>query len=191
MRTPLRASIALTISLAAVFVAASASAGGGGRAAPAPRSEGNIAPAPGGGSDVGEDPTEPCGKNVTHGSGPDATVSYIPCPGDEPPTEPQPQVVAPTPGMADVYARRFDTATVGDDDRTVRIDFVSGIEPCYVLDHVDVTYASAAVTITLYEGHQSTNEDVACIDIGVFKRVIVTLDEPLADRTVVDGAASA
>jgi hypothetical protein len=121
---------------------------------------------------VGEDPTEPCGKSVTHGSGPDATVSYTPCPGDEPPTEPQPQVVAPTPGMADVYARRFDTATVGDDDRTVRIDFVSGIEPCYVLDHVDVTYASAAVTITLYEGHQSTNEDVACIDIGVFKRVI-------------------
>ena len=211
MRTPLRAMIALTISLAVLFVAAAASAGSG-DAAPPPRaaaghegSRGSLgsgggsmpgfdgtgtAPAPDGGSNVGGDPAEPCGKAVTHGTGPDATVSYTPCPGDEPPSEPQPQGVEPTPGMADVHARGFDTARIGDDDRTVTIDFVSGIEPCYVLDHVGVVYGADTVTITLYEGHQPTDEDVACIDIGVFKRVIVTLDEPLAGRTIVDGGAT-
>jgi hypothetical protein len=178
MRTPLRATIAFTISLAVLFVAAAASAGG------------STEPAPGGGSNVGEDPAGPCGEAVTHGSGPDATVSFTPCPGDEPPTEPQPQVVEPTPGMADVYARGFDTATIGDDDRTVTIDFVSGIEPCYVLDHVDVVYGADTVTITLSEGHRPTNEDGACIDIGVFKCVVVTLDEPLEGRTIVDGGSA-
>jgi hypothetical protein len=211
MRTPLRASIAFTISLAVLFVAAAASAGGGGTAAPLPRaanyegvggsfgtgggsmpgSDGGTAPAPRGGSNVGEDPTEPCGKTITHGTGPKGTVSYTPCPGDEPPAAPQPQVVEPTPGMADVHARGFDSATIGNDGLTVTIDFVSGIEPCYVLDHVSVAYSGTAVTITLYEGHQPTNEDIACIDIGVFERVIVTLDEPLAGRTIVDGGASA
>ncbi|HEX6844284.1 MAG TPA: hypothetical protein VF235_04130 [Actinomycetota bacterium] len=101
-----------------------------------------------------------------------------------------PQVVEPTPGMADTYARPFDTAAVGDDDRTVTIDFVSGVEPCYVLDRVDVAYGADAVTITLFEGHDPAAGDVACIEIGVFKRVVITLDEPLAGRALVDGAAA-
>lgn len=100
------------------------------------------------------------------------------------------QIVEPTPGMADVLARPFDTATVGDDDRTVTIDFVSGVEPCSVLDHVDVAYGDDAVTITLFEGHDPAAGDVACIEIGVFKQVVVTLDEALAGRTIVDGAAA-
>jgi hypothetical protein len=101
-----------------------------------------------------------------------------------------PQIVEPNPGMADVRARGYDSATVGDDDRTVTIDFVSGIEPCYVLDHVDVDDGANAVTITLFEGHDTSAGDVACIEIGVFKRVIVTLDQPLDGRDLVDGAAS-
>lgn len=101
-----------------------------------------------------------------------------------------PQIVEPNPGMAGVRARGYDSATVGDDDRTVTIDFVSGIEPCSVLDHVDVAYGANAVTITLFEGYDASAGDVACIEIGVFKRVIVTLDQPLAGRDLVDGAAS-
>jgi hypothetical protein len=54
---------------------------------------------------------------------------------------------------------------------------------------VDVAYGGDSVTITLFEGHDPTAGDVACIEIGVFKRVIITLDEPLAGRTIVDGAA--
>jgi hypothetical protein len=101
-----------------------------------------------------------------------------------------PQVVEPTPGMADVRARPYDTAVIADDDVTVTIDFVSGVEPCYVLDHVDVAYAADAVTITLFEGHDPNAGDVACNDIGVFKRVVITLDQTLAGRTLVDGGAA-
>ncbi len=101
-----------------------------------------------------------------------------------------PQVVVPTPGMAGVHPRPYDSATVGDDDRTVQVDFVSGIEPCSVLDHVDVRYGDHAVTITLFEGYDASAGNVACIEIGVFKRVIVTLDQPLAGRDIVDGAAT-
>jgi hypothetical protein len=91
--------------------------------------------------------------------------------------------------MADVHARPFDDATVADDDVTVNVDFTSGVEPCSVLDHVDVSYGANAVTITLYEGYDPSAGQVACIDIAAFKRVVVTLDQPLDGRKIVDGAA--
>lgn len=131
----------------------------------------------------------PCGVEVVEGEGPDATVSIEPC--DEP-TEPvpfEPSIVEPTPGMSNVYSRPFDTATVSGDGLTVTIDFVSGIEPCYVLDHVEVVYGDDTVAITLFEGSDVSEGDVACIDIGVFKRTVVQLDQPLGDRVIVDGAA--
>ncbi|MEX0984140.1 MAG: hypothetical protein WD096_03735 [Actinomycetota bacterium] len=131
----------------------------------------------------------PCGVEVVEGDGPDATVSYTPCDSEDPPAPIEPTITEPTPGMANVAARPFDSATVGDDDRTVTIDFVSGIEPCYVLDHISVEETSGAVTITLFEGSDLTDGQVACIEIGVFKRAIITLDQPLAGRTIVDGAA--
>jgi len=138
------------------------------------------------------DPGPDCGEQV-HGTGPDATVSYTMCPGDpglSPEPVPGPQIVEPTPGMANVRARPFDTATVGDDDRTVTIDFWSGIEPCAVLDRVDVDYGSDDVTITLFEGNDPYAGDVACIEIAVQKQVVIVLDEPLDGRTLVDGAAA-
>ena len=127
-----------------------------------------------------------CGE-IIEGEGPDGSVGYIAC--DEPPVEPRPQIVEPTPGMADVRARPFDSATVRSDGQTIAVDFVSGIEPCSVLDHVQVTSGDDTVTITLFEGHDADAGDVACIDIGVFKRVIVTLDSPIGGRVIVDGAA--
>jgi len=67
-----------------------------------------------------------CGTTVTSGSRQDASVGFTPCPGDEPPVI-HPQTVEPTPGMADVHPIAFDTAKVGADDRTVTIDFVTGV----------------------------------------------------------------
>ena len=90
--------------------------------------------------------------------------------------------------MADVRARGWDTADVSADGMHVTISFVSGIEPCAVLDHVDVTESAKSVTITLFEGHDPEAQDVACIDIAVYKQVNVDLDSPLGDRTVRDGA---
>ena len=44
------------------------------------------------------------------------------------------------------------------------------------------------MTITLSEGSDPAAGQVACIMIAEFKRVIVHLDQPLGDRTIVDGA---
>ena len=120
--------------------------------------------------------------------GPDTPVSSGPITSDPPPDDGGPIVVEPRPGMADVVARRFDSATVGDDDTTVTIDFISGIEPCAVLDRVDIQYGASTVTITLFEGHDPNAGDVACIEIAVYKRVVVQLDEPVDGRSIVDGA---
>ena len=138
-------------------------------------------------------PVDPgdCGEKVS-GTGPDAAVSYTPCPGDEPPVVTDPddgaQLVEPTPGMADVRSHAFDHAVVNDDGSSVTVFFWSGVEPCYVLDHIDVDTGSNAITITLFEGHDTNAGDVACIDIALLKKVVVQLDEPLGDRSIVDGA---
>jgi hypothetical protein len=139
-------------------------------------------------------PVDPgdCGEKVS-GTGPDASVSYTPCPGDEPPVSTDPddgaQLVEPSPGMADVRSHAFDHAVVNDDGSSVTIFFWSGVEPCYVLDHIDVHADSNEISITLFEGHDASAGDVACIDIALLKKVVVQLDEPVGDRSIVDGAA--
>ena len=98
------------------------------------------------------------------------------------------QLVEPRPGMAGVWPHAFDHAVVGDGDTNVTVFFWSGVEPCYVLDHVDVAYGPRTITITLFEGHDPSERDVACIEIAVLKNVVVQLDEPVGDREIVDGA---
>jgi hypothetical protein len=133
-----------------------------------------------------------CGEKAS-GTGPDGAVSYTPCPGDDDPVATNPydgaQKVDPTPGMSDVYPRAFDKVVVGEGGRTLTIFFWSGVEPCYVLDHVFVSYGPGAITVTLFEGHDASGGDVACIEIALIKKVVVQLDEPVGDRRIVDGAA--
>ena len=133
-----------------------------------------------------------CGEKVI-GTGPDAAVSYTPCPGDEPPVVTDPdqsaKLVEPTPGMADVRPHVFDHVVVNDDGSSITVFFWSGVEPCYFLDHVDVDEGSGAVTITLFEGHDTSAGDVACIEIALLKKVVVPLDGPVGDRRIIDGAA--
>ena len=156
---------------------------------------------------MGDDRTvQPSSNGATSGDGMAMCVEGVPdCDdmvvipgGDEPVSDdgadasvgplPEPDVVEPNPDAVDLRARPFDAATAGDDGRTIAIDFVSGVEPCYVLGRIDVDEGPRAVTITLLEGHLPSDDDVACIEIGVFKRTTVTLDEPLGDREIVDGA---
>ena len=133
-------------------------------------------------------PGKKCGV-ISASGGPDGTVSYEPCqPPSTEPLQPRPQVVAPRPGMTGVRPIAFDTATVRDDDRTVDVQFWSGIEPCAVLDHVDVAYGTDSVTITLYEGSDPSAGMVACSDIAMLKQVTVPLDQNVAGRRIVDGA---
>jgi hypothetical protein len=215
MRITTRARVAFALAVGALVLVAlagpqlaaagSGAEGGGGE----PGRDGGSAPAdPGGGvsgicvEDSGEAvfecddmigaPKTGCGEQVL-GTGPDAAVSFTPCPGDDPGGRVDPdggaRLVVPRPGMADVRPHPFDHAVVSDDGRSVTVFFWSGVEPCYVLDHVDVAYGPNAVTITLFEGHDAIAGDVACIEIALLKKVLVQLDEPVGARRIVDGAA--
>lgn len=187
MRTSLRATIAIVVALGVLLVAAVAFADSNEPTPPVAEEPGD-----GGGVEPGEPGTGGGAAGACLVGTPDCDDTVEGPDGENPaplPTEPvDPQVVEPTPGMTNVYARMFDTATVGEDGRTVTIDFWSGVEPCYVLDHVDVAYGGAVI-ITLFEGSAPTDEPVACIEIAVAKRVVITLDEPLGDRPIIDGAA--
>jgi hypothetical protein len=91
--------------------------------------------------------------------------------------------------MAGVHPIRWQLVDVARDDRTLTVTFTTGVEPCYVLDHVYVVSTATAVTVTLYQGHDPGSKGVACTDIGIFASVSQALDEPLAGRRIVDGAA--
>ena len=123
---------------------------------------------------------------------PDSPVSTIvPPPGNNPfsPLAPKASPVVPQPGQEDVHPIAWDKADVSKNGDTVTLSYWSGIEPCSVLDHVDVAYTTKTVTITLFEGHAPTGgTPVACAEIAMLKSVSVTLDQPLAGRTIVDGA---
>jgi hypothetical protein len=173
MRTSGRAMIAVVIAIAALAVATMASATTSGPDQPVQSEPSGVSPgspgAPGGTLCVIQNPD--CHDKDIGGSF-------------------DPQIVEPRPGMVDVGPTGFDTATIGDDDQTLTINFWSGVEPCYVLDHVDVSYTDDAVTVTLFQGSDPDAGDVACIEIAMLKQVTITLDQPLAGRTIVDGAAN-
>lgn len=117
--------------------------------------------------------------------GPDTPTSFTPGPGAPVPS-PSPSRVEPQPGQEGVREIGWDDFTkLG--PRRLEVTFSSGIEPCNVLDYVDVSETESTVTITLFEGSTPTDEDIACIEIAVFKSVVVELEGPLGDRKVKDG----
>jgi hypothetical protein len=215
MRTPIRALLAATLSLAALSIAAATASS----AATLPAGPEPVPSTPGvgatcviqhpdcndrsfgaGGSQPGSPgsgpgtppatgaPSPGCGAEQSSGSTPAGTVSSAPCiPGPVP--KPRPVIVVPRPGMTDVRPIAFTSATVRPDDRTVDVRFWSGVEPCSVLDHVDVAYGSDTVTVTLFQGSDPSAGLVACPDIAVLNQVTVTLDQNLAGRRIMDGAA--
>jgi hypothetical protein len=116
----------------------------------------------------------------------DSDVSTtVPSPSSPAP-EPTPLVVTPRPGLVDVRPNPFDKVVVLD-ERTVEVWFYGGVEECYGVDRV-VEYGDTEVTVTVYQGRVPTAE--VCIEIAVLTAVRVVLDEPLAGRKIVDGAAT-
>jgi hypothetical protein len=109
--------------------------------------------------------------------------------GPPPSAEDGAQLVEPTPGMADVRPHIFDHVVANEDGTSITVFFWSGVEPCYVLDHVDVDQGPSTISVTLFEGHDASAGDVACIEIALLKKVVVQLDAPVGDRRIVDGAA--
>jgi hypothetical protein len=124
--------------------------------------------------------------NVANTSSPDTPVANTP--GNEPPTKGGAQRVVPDPDVIDALPHIFEKAKVLN-ETTVRLFFYQGVAPCSALQRVDVEYGTKTVGITLFVGHETTEEDAACIEIAVYNYVDVPLDEPIDDRKIVDGAS--
>lgn len=122
-------------------------------------------------------------------SDPNDPVTMTPEPGsDVHDVGGRPQRVRPSPGMADVRAVPWEKARQTPSGRSLRITYWSGVEPCNVLDHVDVDYRASSIVVTVYEGHDPEAEDVACIEVALRKVVRIPLEEPVEGRKLVDGA---
>jgi hypothetical protein len=89
---------------------------------------------------------------------------------------------------ADAHPVRWDQAKVIA-PQVLRIYYTSGVAPCAVLDHVRVRYTADTVQITLFQGHEPTDKQQMCPMIARRVYVDVTLERPLDDRQITDGAA--
>lgn len=98
------------------------------------------------------------------------------------------QRVRPRPGMADLRRVAWEKARQTSSGRSLRVTYWSGVEPCNVLDNVDVRYKKSEIIVTLFEGYDPDQADVACIEIALLKAVVVPLEEPVEGRKLVDGA---
>ncbi|MFB9428260.1 hypothetical protein [Streptoalloteichus tenebrarius] len=129
-----------------------------------------------------------CGQRP--GSPPDTSPPGQPVSTSASPSGPpgEPRAVDPRPGQAGVHPTRWHRVEPVEDGAALRVSFWSGVEPCHVLDHVDVRQGADEVVITVHEGHDPARPDTACVEIAVLKATVVRLDAPLGGRRVVDGA---
>lgn len=115
----------------------------------------------------------------------DPNAVEVPICDDTLPIDIQYDRVEPEPGVGEnIRPSAFESTTKEDGDLLVR--YVSGVESCYVLDRVDVTETDREVNVTLQIGTRP-GADV-CIELAKYYEVLVPLDSPLGDRTVVDGS---
>lgn len=130
------------------------------------------------------------GAGDTSDTGPDEPVTMTPEPGsDVHDVDDRPERVHPRPGMVDLRQVPWEKARPTPGGKALRIVYWSGVEPCNVLDHVDVDYGGSEITVTLFEGHDPEADDVVCIEIALRKVVRVPLAEPVEGRDLVDGAS--
>jgi hypothetical protein len=69
----------------------------------------------------------------------------------------------------------------------VILTYGSGVPPCSVLDHVDVSYRGKTIVLTLWEGHDP-NGGPYCSALGRLYTVAVKVRGGTDDWTLVDGA---
>ncbi|MBP2707287.1 hypothetical protein JOL79_26235 [Microbispora sp. RL4-1S] len=125
----------------------------------------------------------------THTPAPPPASTTPGAPGPASAPAPAPSLVTPAGHTVRTRKVRWLDATPSADGRSLEIVWWSGVEPCNVLDRVEVAETPKTVTVTLYEGTDPRSPDVACIDIALKKRTAVALKAPLDGRKVVDGAA--
>jgi hypothetical protein len=85
------------------------------------------------------------------------------------------------PVAIDSFAARVDGSTI-----VVTATWTSGVEPCSVLDHIQVDPQNGTFTVTLFEGHGP--EEIACIMIAQQKKTEFEIPTGGAGTyTLVDG----
>ncbi|ADG86980.1 hypothetical protein [Thermobispora bispora] len=119
---------------------------------------------------------------------PDSVVVHTLSPLASPPPEPSPSPVTPAGNTVAPRKVPWTEVTASPDGRTLTVVWWSGVEPCHVLDRVEVAESRDKVTITLYEGADRRSPDAACIMLAVRKSTEVRLRAPLGGRQVADGA---
>ncbi len=89
--------------------------------------------------------------------------------------DPQPTIVNPVAGLQGIHAVNATKLEPGVNgaDISVRISWWSGVEPCSVLAGVTVTRDGNTFKLTVTEGSQGQN--VACIEIAMYKATVVDL----------------
>ena len=95
----------------------------------------------------------------------------------------------PKPGQANVQAITWDRYEMLDKN-TVRVYFMSGVEPCHVLDSVKVAYAKEVIRIAVRMGSDPKQPDAACPALARFAYTDVDLTEAVGDREIVDDQAT-
>jgi hypothetical protein len=116
----------------------------------------------------------------------DPESPVVSAPGQNPSTPGEgPLFVKPRPGLVDVRPHQFERARATG-LRTVVVRFYGGVEACEGLDRVEVEYEEKQIVVTLFVGRVPTAE--VCIEVAVLKATRVQLEQPVADRRIVDGA---
>ncbi len=87
-------------------------------------------------------------------------------------------------GLIGVRTHRLDGMSVVD-DTTILLLMTGDPAPCFLVDRVEKVETDSSVELTVYVGSEP---DVACIAIIEEHSTTVTLDQPLGDRTVIDGS---
>jgi hypothetical protein len=103
----------------------------------------------------------------------------------EPPgiVEPEPggvELVEPQPGQQNVHPVTIERMDATASGTVVSVDayWTSGVDPCYVLDRVEVNVneADQTVDVTIQEG--TSDPDAICVMIAVAKHTIFSFDVP-------------
>ena len=147
------------------------------------------APAPSGSTPRSSGPSEPSADAPGSAAPPsDATGGgTIDGPGAPRLVVPKPGQLEPRPIGAESFATRVDGRRV-----IVTVTWTSGVEPCNVLDHVEVHRDGQAFAITLFEGHGPGNQ--VCIMLAEQHRTEVGLstdDLAPGTYTISDGTGTA
>ncbi|HUQ77469.1 MAG TPA: hypothetical protein VM427_01185 [Patescibacteria group bacterium] len=155
----------LVLAIAAgMTVGACTSAGAPAASDPPPSHRTPAASDPGGGGTGGDPGT---------GIGIDLPINQLPI---DPGTG-QPILVVPRPGQANIRAISPIALQASVDGRRVlvKLTWYSGVEPCNVLDSIEISRSGTDIAITPFEG--TGNANAMCIEIAVLKATIVDLGE--------------